>query len=1245
MVFDSTHMALDASRDIKLKSTDKMNSTIFDSFAKIINKQDAVRRDGGVALLKHLHEHPSDLNDNKECKYAMTRLIRGLGSSKLYAKKGFYSTLTTFLITHPDVSIDTILTTMDTELHPVNSNAKSEKADIYMGRILTCGALIRSKLLLNSTTDTQSKVVEILLNAGKQRSYLSFVSISFLIEFINQLNADSVKTSIWPLMENEFGKPWAEQTLDSFYALLVIRDKFPALVNQDFLKKYLSSNDIITKENINNIVNILTDLPRIKSCHHPVFVLFCEKLAATDLVVDFWLAIDRKFKKPSKTHEHVAIEILKHLLVHLNDKTVFPSLLSTDFLQHMLKKCSILKRNNNDEVVVAFKDLLNLLITSVKDIKTKIQINVLKKLILYPGDLMIEKKTGVKIIQLITGNLNADGVKKLSNLYRSIIENTISKERESSQTESWTNAERIYAVQLLTRLITHPAILSDQEWKLNQLKFLFLFGFCEVPQVGVELVPHFKDSFYRALDHKMPKLNDLRNMLSALVHYLNTELNSENIKLRIPLSEESEAAWKKAIRLIEKLENNPNAKAIPIFHTMYLHMGLQLFSDSEVAVMSINELQSCYDRVKKKSKLNNNKKLEDEPEWVEVVIDLLLSLLSKNSHLMRSLVTCVFPHICPYIVSMSEILSISKKTNPLSMNGDDNEESSGSDEDDENYENNVEEHNTEVTTDSSDESDMDCDKEDENKDEDETVTDMLRVAVSQALGGANPDNNDEDMDVDKIDEDEGKRLDESLAAAFKILRQNRRGQSKKQEKSAQALTHFRARVTDLLEIYLDCNPTMAVVLDMLVPLFALLEFCIKDPHQKPLENRVRSCLKKLSTIKKFRDTEGVDNELLTIILKTLIEKGERSASVCQEMGDKLAECCAFLIRCVQYVGLPDDTFVDIYKTNLTAFFKKRDCILPGILFKSLLQQSWEGNWQLAPLLVEYAFDLNTIRSFRRSQALEFLTIFYKNNRLIRSESTKNKNRIKMEKKLCENSINLLQDLCNANECKDEQLTSDENCSIKINQKFVYLFLTLLHTIHGQHLQGIWKWETIKEKLAKYRTKAVLSKDAKSAYNRLAKLIGLSLNCPAKKQETDSIPKVNGQISNVKKKDEKDEKDEQDEQEEQKEEAVIEVVDDEENSKEINKAKLKKKKKNKSKQKEKQLLKKESRELRLQTISEGLDVFQFSSSVNLPNEINETNSIQNDLPVVETNGISKHKRLPTDNLNDFNIPKKKKKSKS
>lgn len=123
------------------------------------------------------------------------------------------------------------------------------------------------------------------------------------------------------------------------------------------------------------------------------------------------------------------------------------------------------------------------------------------------------------------------------------------------------------------------------------------------------------------------------------------------------------------------------------------------------------------------------------------------------------------------------------------------------------------------------------------------------------------------MDVDEISEEEGKRLDLSLAAAFKVIRENRKIKSKKQSKNEQVLTHFRTRVIDLLEIYIDHSPSMALVLDMIVPLFVLLEHCIQDRHQKPLENRVRSCLTKLSNLKKFSDTEGVDEQIILDIMK------------------------------------------------------------------------------------------------------------------------------------------------------------------------------------------------------------------------------------------------------------------------------------------------------------------------------------------------------------------------------------------
>ena len=95
----------------------------------------------------------------------------------------------------------------------------------------------------------------------------------------------------------------------------------------------------------------------------------------------------------------------------------------------------------------------------------------------------------------------------------------------------------------------------------------------------------------------------------------------------------------------------------------------------------------------------------------------------------------------------------------------------------------------------SSDNDSDSNEESMSENEDETLTDRLRMAVSQALGDVSVQMDDDDINVDNIGEEEGKRLDESLAAAFRILRENRQSRYKKQEKSAQALTHFRIRIS------------------------------------------------------------------------------------------------------------------------------------------------------------------------------------------------------------------------------------------------------------------------------------------------------------------------------------------------------------------------------------------------------------------------------------------------------------------
>lgn len=136
--------------------------------------------------------------------------------------------------------------------------AIQENADIYMGRILLCGALIRSKLLLECKSEEQQKIFGILFSAGQQRSYLSFISVSFLVDFLEQSDTKSLKSGIWPLLKKEVGKAWENQTLDTFYILLIMNEKFPTLVGGKFLKEHLGHEDIINGEHMKELLKLLT---------------------------------------------------------------------------------------------------------------------------------------------------------------------------------------------------------------------------------------------------------------------------------------------------------------------------------------------------------------------------------------------------------------------------------------------------------------------------------------------------------------------------------------------------------------------------------------------------------------------------------------------------------------------------------------------------------------------------------------------------------------------------------------------------------------------------------------------------------------------------------------------------------------------------------------------------------------------------------------------------------------------------
>lgn len=714
--------------------------------------------------------------------------------------------------------------------------------------------------------------------------------------------------------------------------------------------------------------------------------------------------------------------------------------------------------------------------------------------------------------------------------------------------------------------------------------FYFLIIFVFVPA-------SLKTAFYGALDIKLTKLDDLVYILSELFNELDSKISSDNLTtvLRNPITDETYEVWQKTAHKVAKIEKKRkrNSELKTVFLTLFLQMGLQLFNDTKLATDSLNELFACYEKSRKSRKDSVNSleetQIEDsemdknqtknDPLWTEVVVDLFLNLLSHNSHLLRHLVNCVFPHLCQYMTptAIHQILAVldpQNDDNPLSKN--DSDASDDDDEDDENEDKPHEE--IEENEEDESESEASASEGDDNDEDNEKggVNEKLRMALHEALnknGGYQTD--EESIDVDNLSETEGKELDKALANAFRQYRPNL-GKHKKQSKDAQTLTHFRIRVLDLIEIYINSTPSMHLCLEIMLPLIQAIEFSIRDDHQLPLHNRLKSCLKKLTSLKKFSDTEGVDENLLGNFLKSLLEKGTKTTWIVQDMRVEIAQCCTFIIRCSDILASLDsttkksrkrlkETLTEIILTELNNYFHKRDSLTPIVLFKNILTLSWDGCLSLIPSLLQYIFD-DDVKPFKKTQAAELLKIFYQNHRYLSVNTGKvNEYLNDCHEQFSENLVKLFVSLC---EHPDER---------NVKEKFVCNIFNVLLSIKNCCLKvDNINWGKIGDVIREYRSHVTFSKDAKSAFNKLCSKLSISNIVIMKPRTT---------ISND----------------------IVQNNNEGQTENNINKKKMKK-----TKNKEKLKMKKEAKQMRLQSLSEGMSSMDFTeaSAVDVDRSIEE-----------------------------------------
>lgn len=241
-------------------------------------------------------------------------------------------------------------------------------------------------------------------------------------------------------------------------------------------------------------------------------------------------------------------------------------------------------------------------------------------------------------------------------------------------------------------------------------------------------------------------------------------------------------------------------------------------------------------------------------------------------------------------------------------------------------------------------------------------------------------------------EEEGQRLDEALANAFKLMGNRRgNGKTKTEKMESTALLHFRNRVLDLLIIYLKSNPELVVVVEILSVLYRMLDqYSDDDAAEIALFKKVQNCIDAALATKIPAEVTTLSRADTVNYVRTFITKCANPKGI-EERSVALQKIIRFFTQIDNHLPQttttkkqkkPEDTLREVLGEELKSFLTQRTPIMGLNIFTHILQSTWNGIWHQLDVILEHGLTVDN-RVFKRVQSLDLLRTFQKNVRFIK----------------------------------------------------------------------------------------------------------------------------------------------------------------------------------------------------------------------------------------------------------------------
>ncbi|KAI6103557.1 DNA polymerase phi-domain-containing protein [Pisolithus sp. B1] len=428
-----------------------------------------------------------------------------------------------------------------------------------------------------------------------------------------------------------------------------------------------------------------------------------------------------------------------------------------------------------------------------------------------------------------------------------------------------------------------------------------------------------------------------------------------------PVDEETQAVLDRVGKVHEKLGKVSSEKREVArgFELVLSSLVLQCRCGEEDSVENLESCLSAASRMfasKKSSKKKSEQSAlpaDDEPEPIDVLVDLLIGYLENASAYTRSVANEAFSRVtgAAQESTIDLILTQLERRKPAEL-AEAREEvtDASSEEEDES---------------SSEASDDDGSVSEESDDEDAQEIPNEIVDLLKTSGTDDDEDNESDEESEELmDDEQMMAIDGHLAEIFRSRKDEQR--SKKGVDAQREATHFKNRVLDLIDTFVKREPQSPLNIRLILPLIDLVTKSGMD--EKQLSDKAKGVLKNRLAKSKDVPADGRRDEVETI-LREIHQRVRKSHSA--ENLSVLSQSSLYLCRVlVQLNG--DDCVVHIYQESLDDYISRKASQANLSFFQDFVRRFPAlGSKLRDPLL---AASSSAVNAYRRCQAFQLLSV-------------------------------------------------------------------------------------------------------------------------------------------------------------------------------------------------------------------------------------------------------------------------------